>query len=266
MTTTERISADPAGRLDGAALAAFRSAVGGRVSVSVSDRDQHGRDPGHPEGAAPDAVAYPETTSEVSALVRLCAIHRLPIIPYGAGTSLEGHVSAPRGGLTIDLARMNRVLEVNSEDMDVRVEAGVTRKQLNHDLRDTGLFFPIDPGADASIGGMASTRASGTNAVRYGTMRTNVLGLTVVTATGEIVRTGGRARKSSAGYDLTSLYVGAEGTLGVITEVQLRVHPRPERVAVAVATFAKLADAVGCVTLILRLGIQIARIELLDEV
>lgn len=244
----------------------LRDVLADRISTSESDRAQHGRDPGHPDAPAPEAVAYPVDTDEVVALVRICATHGKAVIPYGAGSSLEQQVSAPRGGLCIDLSRMAAVLEVNAEDMDVRVQAGVTREQLNAELRDTGLFFPIDPGANATIGGMASTRASGTNAVRYGTMRSNVLGLTVVTPEGDVVRTGSRARKSSAGYDLTALFVGAEGTLGIITEVALKLHPQPERVVAAVVAMPSLADAVDAVVLMLQYGLPLARMELLDEV
>lgn len=211
-------------------LEPIRAVVGERMSTSLPIREQHGKDQTHNAGAAPDAVVFPESTAEVQAIVQLCAAEGVPIVPYGTGTSLEGHITALKGGVTIDLAGMNQVLEVNPEDLDCRVQAGVTRKQINSHLRDTGLFFPVDPGADASIGGMAATRASGTNAVRYGTMRENVLGLTVVTADGQIIKTGGRARKSAAGYDLTRLFVGSEGTLGVITEIGLRLYGVPEAI------------------------------------
>jgi D-lactate dehydrogenase (cytochrome) len=246
-------------------LTDLEAAVPGRIRTSQSDRDQHGRDSAHAVPQPPDAVAYPTTTDEVAALMRVCARHGRPVIPFGVGSSLERHVTAPFGGLSLDLSAMNRILEVHAEDMDARVEAGVTREQLNADLRDQGLFFPIDPGANATLGGMAATRASGTNAVRYGTMRGNVMGLTVVTPEGEVIRTGGRARKSSAGYDLTALYVGSEGTLGIITEVHLRLYPVPERIAAAVVQFTTLRDAVESVIETLQLGVPIARIELLDE-
>ena len=243
------------------------SALGAdRVSTSMALREQHARGEGLPDAALPDIVVFPQTAGEVAAVARLCSVALTPMIPFGAGTSLEGHLAALRGGVSIDLSRMNRIIEVSPQSMDCRVEAGVTRKTLNHAIRDTGLFFPVDPGADASIGGMAATRASGTNAVRYGTMRESVLGLTVVTPDGRIVRTGTRARKSAAGYDLTRLYVGSEGTLGIITEVQLRLQGIPEAALTAVCQFDSLADAVSTVTLALQMGLQLARIELLDEV
>jgi D-lactate dehydrogenase (cytochrome) len=239
--------------------------LGERFSTNVALREQHGRGEAHHDSMPPDAVAFARTTEEVAEIVRIAATAGLPIIPFGAGTSLEGHVAAVRGGISIDLTGMNRVVELNGDDLDCRVEAGVTRKQLNAHLRDHGLFFPIDPGADATIGGMTATRASGTNAVRYGTMRENVLGLTVVMADGQIIRTGGRARKSSAGYDLTRLLVGSEGTLGVITEIQLRLHGIPEAISSAVCGYPTVDDAVRAVILTIQTGIPVARIELLDE-
>ena len=245
-------------------LAELRSLLGDRLSTAAAVREHHGKDLTYHAGHAPDAVAFPRTTGEVAAIVRACARAGLPIVPYGTGTSLEGHIAALEGGVTVDLSGMDRIIEMNAPDMDVRVEAGVTRKALNAHLRDAGLFFPIDPGADASIGGMTATRASGTNAVRYGTMRENVLGLTVVTAAGEVIRTGTRARKSAAGYDLTRLYVGSEGTLGIITEVQLRLHGIPEAISAAVASFETLAGAVDTVIATIQSGVPVSRIELLD--
>ena len=244
----------------------LRALLGDRLSTSAAVREQHGRAEAYFPSVPPDAVAYVESTDEVAQIVKLCARHLCPVIAFGTGTSLEGHVAALKGGISVDLSRMNEVLEVNSDDLDCRVQAGVTRKQLNEYLRDTGLFFPIDPGADASLGGMAATRASGTNAVRYGSMREVVLGLTVVLADGRIVRTGGRARKSSAGYDLTRLLVGSEGTLGIITEVQLRLFGIPEAISAAVCSFPTLEGAVNSVILTIQMGIPVARIELLDEI
>jgi D-lactate dehydrogenase (cytochrome) len=247
-----------------AALGELAALLGARFTTAAAVREAHGRDESWHPVAAPDAVAFAQTTDEVAAIVRICAAHGLPVIAFGAGTSLEGHVSAVHGGLSLDLTQMNRILEVNVEDLDVRVEAGVTRKALNEYLRDTGLFFPIDPGADATIGGMVATRASGTNAVRYGTMRENVLGLTAVMADGSVVRTGGRARKSSAGYDLTRLLVGSEGTLGIVTEVTLRLYGIPEAIRSGVVPFAALEGAVDAVIETIQSGLPIARIEILD--
>jgi len=249
-----------------AVLEALRGLLGERLQVSDAVRDAHGRDESWHETHRPDAVAFVHSTDEVSEIVRLCSDARVPVIAFGTGTSLEGQVSAVAGGICIDLSGMNKVLEVHAEDLDCRVEAGVTRKQLNAYLRDTGLFFPIDPGADASLGGMAATRASGTNAVRYGTMRENVLNVTAVLSTGEVISTGGRARKSAAGYDLTRLLVGSEGTLGIITELTLRLHGIPEAISGGVCPFDTLSGAVDAVIETIQSGIPIARIELLDEV
>jgi len=236
-----------------------------RVSTSNALCEQHGTDESYHTPQAPDVVVFTLSTKEVSEIVKLCAERKIPVIPYGTGTSLEGHIAALHGGVCIDLSQMDKVIEARPEDMDVTVQAGVTRKALNEYLRDTGLFFPIDPGADASLGGMASTRASGTNAVRYGTMRENVLSLTVVTPSGEIVTTATRAKKSAAGYDLTRLYVGAEGTLGIITEITLRLYGIPETISAAVCPFPGLEEAVNTVIAIIQCGIPVARMELLDD-
>jgi D-lactate dehydrogenase (cytochrome) len=248
------------------ALDDLAARLGDRLTVNPAVRDQHGVDEGWHAGVAPEAVVFPSSTDEVAAIIRTCAARRVPVVAFGAGTSLEGHVAAVRGGVCVDLSGMDRILAVNPDDLDVTVEAGVRRLQLDERLRRDGLFFPIDPGADATIGGMTATRASGTNAVRYGTMRDNVLALTAVMADGSVVRTGGRARKSSAGYDLTRLLVGSEGTLGIITEVTLRVQGVPEAIGAAVVSFDLLQDAVDTVIRTIQLGVPVARIELLDEV
>ncbi|MCC6611142.1 MAG: FAD-binding protein [Burkholderiales bacterium] len=249
--------------LDASVLDELRALLGDRVTTSRGVREHHGKDESSFPSALPDAVAFPLSTEEARDIVNICRRRRLPVIPYGVGTSIEGHVLATSGGVCIDFSRMNKVLRVNVEDMDVTVQPGVTRKQLNEEIRHTGLFFPVDPGADATIGGMASTRASGTNAVRYGTMRENVLSLTVVTADGRIMRTSRRSRKSAAGYDLTRLFVGAEGTLGVITEVTVRLYAIPEAISAAVCSFKDMAGAVDTVIQTLQSGIPIARSEAL---
>ena len=245
-------------------VAALSDVLGDRVTTSAAAREHHGDDLSFHPGAHPDVVVFPRSTDEVQQVVKICAQHGVPMIPYGAGTSLEGHIHALHGGVCIDLQQMNKIVRVSPEDLDATVQAGVTREQLNHHLHDQGLFFPVDPGANASLGGMASTRASGTNAVRYGTMRENVMALRVVTATGEVIDTARRARKSSAGYDLTRLFVGAEGTLGVITEVTVRLQGIPEHISAAVCAFETLRGTVDAVIETIQLGVPIARIELLD--
>jgi len=243
----------------------LRDLLGDRVSTSHSVLEQHGHGESWHPIQAPDAVCYVQSTEEVAAIVKRCAASRTPVIAFGSGTSLEGQVQATQGGICIDLSQMNQILEVNQEDLDCRVQAGVTRRQLNHYLRDSGLFFPIDPGADTTIGGMTATRASGTNAVRYGTMRENVLALTVVTASGEIIRTGTRARKSSAGYDLTRLFVGSEGTLGVITEISLRLYGLSEAISAAIVNFPDVRSAAEATIQTIQMGIPMARIEIVDS-
>jgi len=249
--------------LDAALLADLRAILGDRVSPSRGVREHHGKDESYYAYAAPDAVVFPRSTEEVRDIVNVCRRYHTPMIPYGVGTSLEGHILATAGGVCIDTSQMNRVVAVHAEDMDATVQAGVTRKQLNEEIRHAGLMFPVDPGADATLGGMAATRASGTNAVRYGTMRENVLSLTVVTADGRIVRTSRRPRKSAAGYDLTRLFVGSEGTLGIITEVTVRLYAVPEAMSAAVCSFKDMKGAVDTVIETLQHGIPIARSEAL---
>lgn len=246
------------------AIAELSACLGERLSRSKSDLDLHSRSETHFAPMPPDAVAYPDTTAEVAQLVRICARHRVPVVGWGTGTSLEGQTQPVRGGISVDFRNMNRILTIRPADMDVTLQPGVTREALNEDLRATGLFFPVDPGANASLGGMASTRASGTTAVRYGTMRDNVLALEVVTASGEVIRTGTRARKSSAGYDLTGLFVGSEGTLGLITELTLRLQGQPEAISSAVCAFDSVAQAVAVVIDTIQMGLPVARIELMD--
>ena len=248
-----------------ALIDALKARFGAQCSTALPVREQHGRDESSFQAPPPAAVVFAERTQDVADAVKLASDHAVPVIPFGVGTSLEGHLLAVQGGISIDVSRMNKVLAVNAEDLTVTVQPGVTRKQLNEEIKSTGLFFPIDPGADATLGGMAATRASGTNAVRYGTMRENVLGLEVVTAGGEIIRTGTRAKKSSAGYDLTRLMVGSEGTLGVITEVTVRLYPLPEAISAAICSFPSIEAAVRTTIQIIQLGVPIARVELIDN-
>ena len=247
-----------------ALLAALQARFGAQCSVALAVREQHGRDESVFDVPPPAAVVFAESTQDVADTVHLCAQYQVPVIPFGVGSSLEGHLLAVQGGISIDVSRMNQVLHLHAEDLTVTVQPGVTRKQLNEAVKSSGLFFPIDPGADASLGGMCATRASGTNAVRYGTMRENVLALEVVTARGDVIRTGTRAKKSSAGYDLTRLMVGSEGTLGVMTEITLKLYPLPEAVMAASVSFASVADAVNTTIQIIQMGVPIARCELLD--
>ena len=247
-----------------ALLDALKTRFGAQFSTALVVREQHGRDESSFVAPPPAAVVFAESTADVADAVKLASRFEVPVIPFGVGTSLEGHLLAVQGGISIDLTRMNKVLSVNPEDLTVTVQPGVTRKQLNEEIKNTGLFFPIDPGADATIGGMSATRASGTNAVRYGTMRENVLSLEVVTADGEVIRTGTRAKKSSAGYDLTRLFIGSEGTLGVITEITVRLYPLPEAISAAVCSFPSIEAAVRTTIQIIQLGVPIARVELID--
>jgi D-lactate dehydrogenase (cytochrome) len=244
---------------------ALKTRFGAQCSTALVVREQHGRDESSFQAPPPAAVVFAERTQDVADAVKLASDYEVPVIAFGVGTSLEGHLLAVQGGISIDLGRMNKVLAVNAEDLTVTVQPGVTRKQLNEEIKSTGLFFPIDPGADATLGGMAATRASGTNAVRYGTMRENVLSLEVVTASGEVIHTGTRAKKSSAGYDLTRLMVGSEGTLGIITEVTVRLYPLPEAISAAVCSFPSIEAAVRTTIQIIQLGVPIARVELIDD-
>lgn len=248
------------------AVSALKDLLGERLSTGESILEMHGRDEAYSEPALPDAVAFPETAEEVSAIMKICSRHAVPVVPFGIGTSLEGHVIPIHGGISVDTSRMNRILEVHESDLDAVVQPGVSRSQLNDELRATGLMFTVDPGADATLGGMAATRASGTNTVRYGTMRENVLALEVVLPDGTIIQTGSRARKSSAGYDLTHLFVGSEGTLGIITKLTVRLFGQPDAILAATCSFETVDDAVNAVIMAIQIGIPMARIELLDEV
>ena len=248
-----------------AMIATLKAQFAERCSTALVVREQHGRDESSFESPPPAAVVFAESTAEVAAVVALAGQYKVPVIPFGVGSSLEGHLLAVQGGISIDVSRMNKVLSINAEDLTVTVQPGVTRKQLNEEVKSTGLFFPIDPGADATLGGMSATRASGTNAVRYGTMRENVLALEVVTASGDIIRTGTRAKKSSAGYDLTRLMVGSEGTLGVITEVTVKLYPLPEAISAAICSFPSIEAAVRTTIEVIQLGVPIARVELIDH-
>ena len=245
-------------------LEALSQLLPGRLSTSKSDRNLHGRSESYFDLMPPDAVAYVETTQEVQNLLKICSQFECPVIGWGTGTSLEGHTSAPRGGISVDFSRMNKILQLNAEDMDVLVQPGLTREALNIELRASGLFFPVDPGANASLGGMAATRASGTTTVRYGGMRENVKALEVVLADGQVIQTGNRARKSSAGYDLTSLLVGSEGTLGLITKLTLQLHPQPEAISAGIVAFNSMQQAVNAVIATIQMGLPMARIEFVD--
>jgi D-lactate dehydrogenase (cytochrome) len=248
-----------------AVIAALRGLLGDRLSTNAAIREQHAKGEDSSTPTLPDAVAFVQTTAEVSEILKLCHHHDVPVVPFGAGTSLEGHVNPVRGGISLDLSRMTAILEVNAEDMDCLIEPGVTRHQLNDHLRDQGMFFPVDPGSHCTIGGMVATRASGTNAVRYGTIRENVLGLEIVLADGRVIETGGRTRKAANGYDLTRLFIGSEGTLGVVTKVRLRLHGIPEAMSSAVVQFPTLEGAVRSTIEVMQMGIPVARIELLDD-
>src|SRR6478735_7584100 len=249
-----------------AVIAALAARFGNRVVTSQAVREQHANTTTWIANEPPDAVVFPQASDEVQDVVRICAERRVPVIPFGTGTSLEGHINAPYGGVSIDFRDMNRVVAVNAQDLDCVVEPGITRKQLNEHLRDQGLFFPIDPGADASLGGMAATRCSGTNAVRYGTMKDNVLALKAVLASGEVVAAGRRVKKSSAGYDLTRLFVGSEGTLGIITELTLKLSGTPEAISGGICPFPSVEACCNAAIMTIQSGIPVARIELLDEV
>src|SRR5688500_8940999 len=248
-----------------ALIDALKARFGANCSTAMAVREQHGRDESSFQAPPPAAVVFAESTKDVADAVQLASQYEVPVIPFGVGSSLEGHLLAVQGGISVDVSRMNKVLSVNAEDLTVTVQPGVTRKQLNEEVKSTGLFFPIDPGADATLGGMSATRASGTNAVRYGTMRENVLSLEVVTASGEVIRTGSRAKKSAAGYDLTRLFVGSEGTLGVITEVTLRIYPLPEAISAAICSFPSIEAAVRTTIQVIQMGVPIARVELIDH-
>lgn len=265
MTDQASLPLHPAARAQHV-LSLLAAEIGNKISTNPSVCEAHSHGEALEIANMPVGVVFAESTQDVSTTLALCHSHRVPVVAFGAGTSVEGHVTPPDGAISLDLSRMTEVLEVNASDLDCRVQAGVTRQALNAFLRDTGLFFPVDPGGEATLGGMCATRASGTAAVRYGTIKENVLGLTVVMANGEIIQTGGRVRKSSTGYDLTALFIGSEGTLGIITEIQLRLHGQPEQLSAAVCQFETLDDAVNTAVEIIQMGIPIARVELLDDV